>query len=54
VKASFHPKPVVEPLGRHHDRWAFDCGVETLGRYIRKQAGQDMKKEDCRHVRLYR
>ena len=40
-----HPKPVIEPLGKHHDRAAFDCGVEALGRYIREQAGQDTKKK---------
>jgi GNAT superfamily N-acetyltransferase len=45
VPASFHPKPIIEPLGRHHDRAAFDCGVEALGRYLREQAGQDMKKK---------
>lgn len=38
-------KPFVEPLGKHHDRAAFDCSVEALGRYIREQAGQDAKKK---------
>jgi predicted GNAT family N-acyltransferase len=36
---------VIEPLDRHRNRAAFDCGVEALGRYIREQAGQDMKKK---------
>ena len=35
---------VIEPLGPKHDRAAFLCGVEALDAYIRKQAGQDLKK----------
>ncbi len=42
---SFSHQPIIEPLGKHHDRAAFDCGVEALGRYIREQAGQDTKKK---------
>lgn len=34
----------VEPLGKHHDRSAFSCGVESLDRYLREQAGQDARK----------
>lgn len=34
----------VEPLGKHHDRSAFSCGVEPLDRYLREQAGQDARK----------
>ncbi len=45
MSAPSHPQPVIEPLGKHHDRAAFDCGVEALGRYIREQAGQDTKKK---------
>ena len=33
-----------EPLGPGHDRAAFSCGVEGLDNYLRKQAGQDVKK----------
>ncbi len=33
-----------EPLGPGHDRAAFSCGVEALDNYLRKQAGQDVKK----------
>src|SRR3954468_1826331 len=29
-----------EPLGRHHDRAAFSCGVEPLHRYFHQQVGQ--------------
>ena len=36
----------VEPLGNHHDRAAFLCGVEMLDRYFKQQAGQ----EGRRHV----
>lgn len=37
--------PVFEPLGQHHDRAAFDCGVEALNHYLRQQAGQDVRKK---------
>lgn len=35
---------VVEPLGTHHDRAAFSCGVEPLDRYLRQQATQDVRR----------
>ncbi|MEX2598219.1 MAG: GNAT family N-acetyltransferase [Dehalococcoidia bacterium] len=35
---------VIEPLSAHHDRSAFDCGNESLTRYLRTQAGQDLRK----------
>jgi GNAT superfamily N-acetyltransferase len=38
-------RPVIEPLGKQHDRTSFDCGVEPLNRYIREQASQDAKKK---------
>ncbi|MBF0555897.1 MAG: GNAT family N-acetyltransferase [Nitrospirae bacterium] len=41
----FHSKLVIEQLGKHHDRAAFDCGIEELGHYIRVQASQDIKKK---------
>jgi ribosomal protein S18 acetylase RimI-like enzyme len=34
----------IEPLGDHHNRAAFSCGVEALDRYLQKQAGQDASK----------
>jgi predicted GNAT family N-acyltransferase len=34
----------VEPLGDHHRRAAFSCGVEQLDRYMHKQAMQDLKR----------
>jgi predicted GNAT family N-acyltransferase len=40
------PKPAfqVQPLRPHHDRAGFSCGVEPLDNYLKKQAGQDVKK----------
>lgn len=35
----------VEPLGPHHDRERFDCGVEALNRYLRMQARQEMDRD---------
>ena len=37
-------KFVIEPLGRHHNREGFSCGIEELDRYLHKQAGQDQKR----------
>jgi ribosomal protein S18 acetylase RimI-like enzyme len=34
----------IEPLGSHHDRKAFGCGVEALDRYLRELATQDIKR----------
>lgn len=34
----------LEPLGPHHDRAGFSCGVEALDRYLHQQAAQDVKK----------
>jgi predicted GNAT family N-acyltransferase len=34
----------VEPLDKHHDRSAFSCGTEALGRYLKQQARQDVDK----------
>ncbi len=36
-------KYAIEPLG-DHDRAAFSCGHESLDRYIREQASQDVKR----------
>lgn len=30
-----------EPVGRHHDRTAFDCGDDTLNEYLRRYARQN-------------
>ena len=34
----------IEPLGPHHDRKSFSCGVEPLDRYLRELASQDAKR----------
>jgi GNAT superfamily N-acetyltransferase len=34
----------VEPLGRQHDRTAFQCAAEALDRYLKQQARQDADK----------
>jgi GNAT superfamily N-acetyltransferase len=32
-------------LGDEHDRGSFACGVESLGRYLKTQAGQDVRRK---------
>ena len=34
----------IEPLGVHHDRAAFSCGVAPLDRYLQAQATQDIRR----------
>jgi len=34
-------------LSGAHDRSGFDCGIETLNHYLRRQAGQDVKRRAC-------
>lgn len=38
------PDLKIEPLASHHDRAGFSCGVESLDRYLRTQAGQDVRR----------
>jgi GNAT superfamily N-acetyltransferase len=38
------PDLKIEPLGAHHDRAGFTCGVESLDRYLKTQASQDVKR----------
>jgi GNAT superfamily N-acetyltransferase len=35
----------LDPLGKHHDRTGFDCGVESLNLYLKTQASQDMRRK---------
>lgn len=35
---------LIEPLGSHHNRTAFESGVESLDRYFYTSVGQDAKK----------
>jgi len=36
--------PTVEVLASRHDRSTFSCGKEPLDRYLRQQAGQDVRR----------
>jgi len=36
---------VCEPLGKHHDRTQFDCGLSVLNDYLAKYAKQDVKRK---------
>lgn len=38
----------IEPLGAQHDRTALACGNESLDRYLREQATQDMRRRVAR------
>ena len=35
----------IVPLGEGHDRRGFSCGVESLDRYLKIQAGQDIRRK---------
>jgi len=39
---------IIEPLSSAHDRTGFTSGAESLDRYIRKQASQDIKRRISR------
>jgi len=39
---------VIEPLDTTHDRTVFQSGVEALDNYLKKQAGQDVKRRVSR------
>ncbi len=39
---------VIEPLNPTHDRTGFQCGIEALDRYLKKQAKQDIKRRISR------
>jgi GNAT superfamily N-acetyltransferase len=39
------PDLKIEPLGSHHDRDSFSCGVDSLDRYLRTQASQDVRRK---------
>jgi GNAT superfamily N-acetyltransferase len=45
MPASARPDLAVEPLGAHHDREGFTCGVESLDRYLKTQASQDVRRK---------
>jgi predicted GNAT family N-acyltransferase len=35
----------IVPLDEAHDRGSFSCGVESLDRYLKTQAGQDIRRK---------
>ncbi|HDL84746.1 MAG TPA: N-acetyltransferase [Candidatus Acetothermia bacterium] len=35
----------IEALASHHDRCGFSCGVDSLDRYLRTQAGLDVRRK---------
>lgn len=39
------PDLKIEALTSHHDRDSFSCGVDSLGRYLRTQASQDVRRK---------
>ena len=43
--AALQPDLKVEALAPHHDRAGFSCGVDSLDRYLRTQAGQDVRRK---------
>jgi GNAT superfamily N-acetyltransferase len=43
--AAARPDLRVEALAPHHDRNNFSCGVDSLDRYLRMQAGQDIRRK---------
>lgn len=45
MPATTSPDLKIEPLGSHHNRAGFACGVESLERYFRTQANQDIKRK---------
>jgi ribosomal protein S18 acetylase RimI-like enzyme len=45
---SLESELVIEPLNRNHNRGFFNCGVESLDRYLKHQANQDIKRRISR------
>ena len=39
---------LIEPLGKHHNRAAFSCGIDVLDQYFRRQASQDERRRIAR------
>ena len=39
------PDLVIEALAPHHDRANFSCGIDDLDRYLKTQAGQDVRRK---------
>jgi GNAT superfamily N-acetyltransferase len=43
--AAPRPDLCIEALAAHHDRNGFSCGVDSLDRYLRTQASQDVRRK---------
>jgi GNAT superfamily N-acetyltransferase len=43
--ATSRPDLKIEPLAPHHDRNGFSSGVDSLDRYLRTQASQDVQRK---------
>ena len=43
--AAPRPDLKIEAFAPHHDRDGFSCGVDSLDRYLRTQAGQDVRNK---------
>src|SRR3954447_6270525 len=43
--AASRPDLKIEALASHHDRNGFSCGVDSLDRYLRTQASQDVRRK---------
>ncbi|HAT49493.1 MAG: GNAT family N-acetyltransferase [Nitrospirae bacterium] len=41
-------KLIISPLGKHHERVGFSCGVKELDHYLQRQAGQDVRRRVAR------
>jgi GNAT superfamily N-acetyltransferase len=39
---------IIEPLGKRYDRGAFSCGVAELDAYLKRLAGQDVRRRIAR------
>lgn len=39
---------IIESLNQEHDRSAFNCGIESLDRYLKQQARQDIRRRISR------
>ncbi|HEY0455887.1 MAG TPA: GNAT family N-acetyltransferase [Verrucomicrobiae bacterium] len=44
MKAGLPGDYTIEPLLEQHERSLFECGVQELDNYFRKQAGQDLRR----------
>ena len=41
-------KLIIEPISQSHNRPGFKCGIEALDNYLKRQAGQDNKRNISR------